>query len=262
MHSLIPFNFKVYIDGVRSTRWNNFRLLLILTSVAFASQPVLAQQETAPITLKVTDQSGAVVPQTRIRIVPYDATQKFLTGQNGTATVQLAPGRYTVFAKAPGFRTYKGEFEVSDLQEETVPVVLMVGSSSGPIEVPNYSAEELELAEIESSYLHEIGRSNTDRWQSIWHPDGIVILNNFADNGKDSVSRFLRTQTSAGLKPEEIDAAVMNVKVVGNTGFTFCRVTEFWVDKLGRGDPNTTRVAHTWSKVGGHWQIIGEFSTK
>ena len=73
-----------------------------------AATPALAQQGTAEIGGRVTDQQGGVLPGVAI-VVTNEATGVFreiVSGPEGSYLVsQLVPGRYRISAKLEGFRT-------------------------------------------------------------------------------------------------------------------------------------------------------------
>ncbi len=88
---------------------SRLRIGLIVGTLLFAlAVPALAQQGTAVIAGKVTDQQGAVLPGVAI-VVTNEETgifREMTTSEEGTYLAsQLTPGRYRVVARLPGFRT-------------------------------------------------------------------------------------------------------------------------------------------------------------
>src|SRR5947209_4693304 len=86
------------------------RKLIVGSSLAaclLAAASAFAQQGTAEIAGKITDQQGAVLPGVAI-VVTNEATGVFrevVSSPGGTFFVpQLAPGRYKISAKLAGFR--------------------------------------------------------------------------------------------------------------------------------------------------------------
>src|SRR5215469_11000241 len=79
-------------------------LLLVLILLAFGT---LAQAQTSTLSGKVTDETGAVIPQATVAVVGADGKQKTATADGvGSFQIQsLAPGAYTVVAGAKGFAT-------------------------------------------------------------------------------------------------------------------------------------------------------------
>ena len=88
---------------------SRLRIGLIVGTLLFAlAVPALAQQGTAVIAGKATDQQGAVLPGVAI-VVTNEETgifREMTTSEEGTYLAsQLTPGRYRVVARLPGFRT-------------------------------------------------------------------------------------------------------------------------------------------------------------
>jgi hypothetical protein len=83
-------------------------MMLVALLLCAASTPALAQQGTAEIGGKVTDEQGAVLPGVSI-VVTNESTGVFrevTSSPEGTYFVsQLVPGRYKIIAKLTGFRT-------------------------------------------------------------------------------------------------------------------------------------------------------------
>src|SRR6476469_9856716 len=82
------------------------RLLALLLAVLTFSlaQPIYAQQ-TGTVKGTVTDESGAVIPATSVRIVSSTgAAREAQTNESGVYTITgVKPGRYTVRVNVPGF---------------------------------------------------------------------------------------------------------------------------------------------------------------
>jgi hypothetical protein len=81
---------------------------ILAAFLVFAAVPIFAQQGTADISGKITDDSGAVLPGVSV-VATNEATGVFreaTSSPEGTFFIpQLAPGRYKVVAKLTGFRT-------------------------------------------------------------------------------------------------------------------------------------------------------------
>lgn len=126
---------------------NTLPVLLCLSVLSF--NPVSAQQAvTAPVTVTVTDPTGAGIPHLQIRVVPApDPAPKMETDAKGTLSLDLKPGGYALFARLPGFKPLATHFDVRATKElQAVPFVLEIASNSGPVMVvPTTSREDLVL---------------------------------------------------------------------------------------------------------------------
>ena len=79
----------------------NLAICFVLCAVAFAQAP------TAVLSGKVTDQTGAVIPEATVTVTGPDGKQTSATSnQVGMFRMQLAPGSYNVAASATGFATF------------------------------------------------------------------------------------------------------------------------------------------------------------
>src|SRR5581483_12164936 len=102
-----------------SMRRNRFKSALL---AAISSVCLMAQVDTGTITGRVTDSTGAVIPNAQITIVQPETNFKFdsVTNNNGIYRVQsLQPGVYTVTIRAQGFKP----FNQSGLQLRTGDVL-------------------------------------------------------------------------------------------------------------------------------------------
>src|ERR1700749_3059975 len=115
------------------------RLFKAALSAVIVSCCLTAQVDPGTITGRVTDSSGALVPNAQITIVQPETNFKFdsVTNNEGIYRVQsLHPAVYTVTLRAQGFKT----FNQSGMQLRTgdvLPVyaVLEVGSTSESVNV-------------------------------------------------------------------------------------------------------------------------------
>lgn len=83
-------------------------IVVVATCLLGLAGPVVAQQGTADISGKITDDQGAILPGVSL-VVTNEATGVFreiTTSSEGTYSAsQLVPGRYKIVAKLTGFRT-------------------------------------------------------------------------------------------------------------------------------------------------------------
>lgn len=79
-------------------------LTVLICLLVFGFNSLSAQQAaTTPVTLTVTDATGARIPHLQIRVVPTpDPAPKMETDEKGKLSLDLKPGGYALFA--PPFR--------------------------------------------------------------------------------------------------------------------------------------------------------------
>jgi hypothetical protein len=119
------------------------RNLTIALFCAVAFIPFLPAQQpaTTPVTIRVTDPSGAPIPHAQIRLMPAPepAPAKLETDDHGQLSVNLKAGAYALFVSAQGFTRYIGHLDISVPEgkaSQTIAVVLDVGHGGGPTVYP------------------------------------------------------------------------------------------------------------------------------
>lgn len=92
-------------------------------------------QSYTPVTVTVTDASGAVVPGAEIRVTPGSpAGDKLIADERGQAKLGIPAGEYKLHVTAQGFAAADKPLVVAD-KALTVPVVLTVLQGGGPVVV-------------------------------------------------------------------------------------------------------------------------------
>jgi len=130
-----------------------FIVLLVMLVGAYATNAAAQTLVSGQIDGRVTDPTGAVVPNATVNLVSSE------TGFNGTATSDaegvfhfslLKPGNYTLSATRAGFRTTKRSVVVALGQTINVPVPLEIGGAVETVEItaatPLLSTENANLA--------------------------------------------------------------------------------------------------------------------
>lgn len=130
-------------------RTQNIRTTLFCT-ILFACISSWAQQATQiPVTIRVTDESGAVVGHSRVRLdpAPPEVPSSMETDNQGRLFVNLKPGTYIIFVSEAGFKEASQHIEIGVADRlpaagQTVSVVLQVAHLSG---IVVYSGDSLLL---------------------------------------------------------------------------------------------------------------------
>jgi hypothetical protein len=121
----------------------------VLCAAVFAPFALSAQQSaTAPVTVHVTDQTGATIPHAQIRLVPAPepAPARLETDDHGELPVNLKAGGYALFVSSQGFRNWAERIYISIPESranasQIVPVVLQIAGVSSP--TPIYPRDSL-----------------------------------------------------------------------------------------------------------------------
>ncbi|HKI13260.1 MAG TPA: carboxypeptidase regulatory-like domain-containing protein [Candidatus Acidoferrum sp.] len=149
---------------------NMFRSLLVLAAVvafaALAMVPTYAQTSNGTIVGTVTDKTGAVVPQAKIKATSMEFGSERLTVADSVGAYRvenLAPGTYSVTVEASGFRTSRVEnVLVKGSLEVTANATLEIGSITETVEVQASTGQELQTesgslsGDISQQEIHDL----------------------------------------------------------------------------------------------------------
>jgi len=128
MITLEPGQDFSYASSVKR-KLQKLALTALVATACSAQQPALSQ-----LRIKVTDQSGALIPRAQIKVVTVDSLAvESETDEEGQASVLLPGGCSQVFANSQGFKTsvlYVDRQEATDTRY--VPMVLRVGDTFNP----------------------------------------------------------------------------------------------------------------------------------
>lgn len=121
---------------------NSHRLLFLFFGICLAST-IAFGQITGDLQVRVSDPTGAVVPNARVTVISVDThtTRTVTTDATGLARIsQLAIGGYQIQVTVSGFSTVNTRTEVASGLNETVPIVLTVASASTQVQVQEEAA--------------------------------------------------------------------------------------------------------------------------
>ncbi len=114
----------------RSVRWVGLAVLLCGLAAAWGQAPGYT-----PVTVVVTDSSGAGIAGAEIRVTPGSPSgDRLITDEHGRVQLGMPAGKYQLQVSAQGFSPNKGALEVVD-KPQTLTVTLTPVSSSGGQEV-------------------------------------------------------------------------------------------------------------------------------
>src|SRR6266567_3524243 len=123
-------------------------LVLILLFVPLCATTV-AQAPSASLSGKVTDQTGAVIPQATVTVTGGDGKQtSATTNQAGAFTIHgLPPGTYTVAATAQGFAPFKkDELTLAAGQTQALDLALQIKTQDEKVEVQGEPGAQLDVS--------------------------------------------------------------------------------------------------------------------
>lgn len=132
------------------------KFTIFALALLMAAAPVLAQDSRGTVVGRVSDQSGAVLPNAEVRIV-NDATGVVASAQTNAAGAYvlpyLLPGTYTLSCELAGFKKWvRPGIQVRVNDNVEVPIALQIGDTAESIEVrdttPLLSTVEASLGQV------------------------------------------------------------------------------------------------------------------
>jgi len=130
---------------------------LVGISVIFNTNAICQSLTSGDVTGAITDPSGASIANAAVTLVNVDTTVTAKTVTNGQGTYRfafVAPGRYTLDVKAPGFQAAKQTgIVVTAGQPTTANLRLSIATASQTVEVSeSKQAVETENADVSTTY--------------------------------------------------------------------------------------------------------------
>jgi hypothetical protein len=129
----------------------NFPVLILITILISVSlcTVTLAQTSSSSLTGKVTDQTGAVIPQATVTVTGADSKPvSATTDAGGGFTIHgLPPGTYSVTAGAKGFAPLKKDgMTLSAGQSQTLNLALQIQTQAEKVEVQGEPGTQLDVS--------------------------------------------------------------------------------------------------------------------
>jgi ketosteroid isomerase-like protein len=123
------------------------------------------------------------------------------------------------------------------------------------------SGIEQTLWSLERAYWRFVEDNDLRAYQALWHRDftGWPSIS-AAPVTKDHITDWITSRTSKGLAFKTGEFKPAAIHVAGDVVVIYYWITATWRDKAGKGEAQTSRIAHTWVREGKEWQIIGGMS--
>jgi hypothetical protein len=121
------------------------RIFAIFVVAALCASGSAQTGATAPVIIKVSDQSGAGIAGARVRVVPAPdaAPAATETDKNGELPLNLKVGGHGIFVCAQGFKSFVEHIEVrSGAEAQVIPVELRVADMFSPVVITEDDAAE------------------------------------------------------------------------------------------------------------------------
>ena len=107
------------------------------------------QQMPGRVSIRVTDETGAVAPDAQAVFDPGKERMELKTDLKGSAAIDLPPGPHTVSITLPGFERWTMYLNISSSSTQKIDAVLKVAGTDDPIEVEVVVDCPLETSSLE-----------------------------------------------------------------------------------------------------------------
>ncbi len=140
-------------------------------------------------------------------------------------------------------------------------IVLCVAVLSAVPAFSQQSAEEQEVWKLEHAYWEYVKALDLEGYRSLWHRDFVGWPSSSAEPArKDHITDWIKKFTDKGLRLKSYTLTPAASQATGDVVITHYWMTDLWVDKQDRGEPDNTKITHTWIRTPEGWQIIGGMS--
>ena len=218
-------------------------LLLVLALFASAASVALAADTFAvPVTIAVTDPSGAVIPHAQIKVSP-GLESNVESGPDGKLTVGVAPGTYNVSVTAQGFEIWKQQVHVGSSPDQIIHAMLQVDNCPPGNCVIGPTAA-FDLIETSSAKVDDLIPAPPTHFtgQSWWNH--VKYLADDKLEGRDTGSRGERTAQKYAVKQLQKAGA----QPAGESGFY--QPVKFIKRQIVEKDSSLALIRHSQSKDG------------
>jgi hypothetical protein len=123
------------------------------------------------------------------------------------------------------------------------------------------SPDETAVWKLENSYWHDVKVLDLVSYRALWHADFIGWpYVSPAPQHKDHIADWIDQYTAKGLHLRSYSLRPAASHATSDIVVTYYWLTATWEDKNGHGDPETSRITHTWLRTPTGWQIFGGMS--
>ena len=132
---------------------------------------------------------------------------------------------------------------------------------SGAVPQSRTTLNEQPLWQLESNYWRYVQNNDLRSYRGLWEPNFLGWPSVSATPvHKDHITDWITAQTSQGRTLKSFEIKTASIQVTGDIAVTCYWVTYTWLDKDGKGEPQRSRILHTWRKSGDDWHIISGMS--
>jgi hypothetical protein len=123
------------------------------------------------------------------------------------------------------------------------------------------SPDETAVWKLEQSYWNSVKTLDLASYRALWHPDFLGWpYSSPAPQHKDHITDWIDQYTAKGLRLRSYSVRPAGSHATRDIVVTYYWLTATWEDRNGHGDPETSRITHTWLRTPTGWQIFGGMS--
>jgi len=204
-------------------------LACVITLAAMTATPAAQPLRSAKLSGKVSDASGGVITSARVQIISLQdrKSQEVVTGEDGTYSVTLTTGMYSIRTEATGFEPFVLEkVEVKPRHLNVVDVVLTVEAPQERVTVTarapslegeaetktNNHQEVLEIREVRESAARDVGEA-LGKLDGVWKIRKGGIANDIVVRGfqQDNINVIIDGARIYGACPNNMDPPAFHV---------------------------------------------------
>lgn len=127
----------------------------------------------------------------------------------------------------------------------------------------NSAKDEAQVWGLEKTYWEYVKANDLERYRTLWHENflGWPFVSP-APLRKGHITDWITSNTSKGIKLRSYSIEQLAVQVTGDIATNYYRINFTWANDGGSEvRTDRMRIAHTWIRTHGTWQIIGGMSS-
>ena len=143
---------------------------------------------------------------------------------------------------------------------QRICIALLIALSA-TIALAQESSDEAAVWKLENSYWDDVKALDLVSYRALWHPNFLGWPHvSPAPLGKDHITDWIDQYTARGLHLRSYSLQPTGSHATSDIVVTYYWLTATWEDRNGHGDPETSRITHTWLRTPTGWQIFGGMS--
>ncbi len=142
---------------------------------------------------------------------------------------------------------------------KTIPFLVALATASFG---QNAANDEAEVWNLEKAYWEYVKSEDLEKYRALWHEDfvGWPYVSS-APVRKDHITDWITMNTSKGVKLKSYSTEQLAIQVTGDIAINYYRIKLNWTTSEGvEARKDAFRIAHTWIRTHGTWQILGGMS--